>query len=444
MITYIYIFALLIISTSSQIARNVKIVDQDFVIAKTNEPIVLRGPNVVVKGPPYLPSVEGDSMCKDVVDEYCSARGNCTSCTTFNQADVDHIKSMGWNFIRLGVVWAGAQPSDEDKLDEEFVRRLHDILNLTDRNNIHVMLDNHGDMVGSAGCGNGVPMWIQQKAAPELIGKPLETGFPYYLVPQINIKKVSGYDHCGDNETLWAKHAGDPNYNILNECCLAMNGPNPGGLGYTKINQKTMDYVLQPGEGRDYFVRYWELLTKEVASHESAFAIEAMNEPMSIRRKWSFDTWRAISNAVTKVVPDISVALMDVGEGSFIPSWATKYFHVEDLDISKDTLSWIRESRNLFYAFHWYGGPPNAKKSIEGMLAIQKDWNVPSFATEFMDCDVWTNASSVGISHSYWHYSDYCTTAPEFGNRKIPEETFGACILGWGGGNPSKSCSSKK
>ena len=70
---------------------------------------------------------------------------------------------MGWNTIRLGVVWAGAQPTEGDALDADFLKRLHDILDLTDRTDIHVVLDNHGDMVGSAGCGNGVPMWFQQK-----------------------------------------------------------------------------------------------------------------------------------------------------------------------------------------------------------------------------------------------------------------------------------------
>jgi hypothetical protein len=58
---------------------------------------------------------------------------------------------MGMNTIRLGVVWAGAQPKDADELDPDFVRRLHDVLNLTDRNEMNVILDNHGDMVGSAG-----------------------------------------------------------------------------------------------------------------------------------------------------------------------------------------------------------------------------------------------------------------------------------------------------
>ena len=46
---------------------------------------------------------------------------------------------------------SGAQPRDEDALDPGFLELLHDVLDLTDANEIHVLLDNHGDMVGSAG-----------------------------------------------------------------------------------------------------------------------------------------------------------------------------------------------------------------------------------------------------------------------------------------------------
>jgi len=153
------------------VPRSVRIQGPQFVLTANNAPIVLGGPNVVVKGPPYMPSVSGNTICNDT-DHAQGPKGVYRSCTTFNQADVDYIKSLGYNFIRLGVVWACAQPRDENALDSAFVERLHAVLNLTDANGIHVMLDNHGDMVGSAGCGNGVPMWIQKKAAPELIGKP--------------------------------------------------------------------------------------------------------------------------------------------------------------------------------------------------------------------------------------------------------------------------------
>ena len=104
--------------------RWVRVRDRQFVNASTNATIVLAGPNVVVKGPPYMPYVRGDTICNDVVNDECTATGSCISCDTFNQADVDHMKSLGWNTIRLGVVWAGAQPRDEDSLDPEFIEEL--------------------------------------------------------------------------------------------------------------------------------------------------------------------------------------------------------------------------------------------------------------------------------------------------------------------------------
>jgi len=194
------------------------------------------------------------------------------------------------------------QPVEGAPLDADFLHRLHAILDLTDATGIHVVLDNHGDMVSSAGCGNGVPMWFSQRASPELIGLPLETAPPYKDIPGLNVADVAGYDHCGpDNTAAWAAFAGDPNYNLLNECCLAMNSPNPGGLGYTTIAQKAMDYMVLPGAGRDTFVDFWRLVAEAVVDHPSAIAAELMNEPMTIRRNDSYATWRACAEAINAV-----------------------------------------------------------------------------------------------------------------------------------------------
>ena len=62
---------------------------------------------------------------------------------------------------------------------------------------------------------------------------------------------------------------------------------------------------------------------------------------------------------------------------------------------------------------------------------------VPTFGTE-LGCDQFDAAAAANISHSYWHYSCYCDTGPAFGNRSVPEDTFGACILGWRSGDSSK------
>ena len=193
-----------------------------------------------------------------------------------------------------------------------------------------------------------------------------------------------------------------------------------------------MDYVLQPGDGRDAFVRFWRLVAEAVRRHPSAFAAELMNEPMSTRRRWMFDTWRACAQAINAVVPDMSVSICDIGEGSVLPAWVTSLTGGFE-DISRDTERWIKAAGTLFYAWH-YGDEP---QNVDNMLAISRKWGVPSFATE-TGCGQFEAAAAANISHSYWHYSSYCNTGPWFGNRTVPTDTFGACILGWASGNSSK------
>lgn len=392
--------------------RNVYIKDRLFVHRKTGLPIVMSGPNVVVKGSPWIPSVSGNGICDD---------HRYGTCYTFNQHDVDHLKSRGWNAIRLGVIWAGAQPRDEPVLDPAFLQRLHAILNLTDRNDIHVILDNHGDQIASANCGNGAPMWFSQKAAPFLIGKPLESSFPFDILDLTNVQKAPGYWHCGNNKEKWAQHAGDPDYNVKNECCRAMNGPNPSGLGYSSLAQATMTHMLKPGSGRDDFVRYWRLIAEAVRDHPSAIAAELMNEPPSIERQLMFDTWRACQEAINQVIPDMSVSIMDVEENGVVPAWVG-VLPLPLIGINKATDAWIKNSTTLMYTWH-YGNVPEVIIEVE---SVSLAWNLPTMGTE-LGCEHMAAAKKAFISHLYWHYSSYCD------NRG-----FGKCILGSSDGGSSK------
>lgn len=218
-----------------------------------------------------------------------------------------------------------------------------------------------------------------------------------------------------------------------------MNSPNPGGLGYTAISQKTMDAVVLPGQGRDDFVRFWKLVAEAVKDHPSAFAAELMNEPMTIRRKAMFDTWRACAEAINDVIPDMSVSLADTGEGVLLPAWVEK-LGLPGIEIDRSTLSWIKESKTVFLAWHWYGYPANAEDAVKSVQVLGQDWDIPTFATEFGSCEAWRAAANANISHMYWHYSSYCTTGPSFGNRSVPSATFGGCMLGWAGGDSSYHC----
>lgn len=206
-----------------------------------------------------------------------------------------------------------------------------------------------------------------------------------------------------------------------------------------------------------------------VAEHPSAVGCELMNEPMSIRRRSMFQTWRAAAEAINTVVPDmmvslaaarcppmpsdglsgclltgsecpwLQVALADTGEGAVLPAWAVRVGGGW-LDIDRETEEWIKQATTVFYAWHWYGKPSDPADAVKNVLALSAKWNVPTFETEFFSCGGWNAARAANISTSYWHYSAYCNTGPPFGNRSVPDDTFGACILGWAGGDSSKVC----
>jgi hypothetical protein len=184
-------------------------------------------------------------------------------------------------------------------------------------------------------------------------------------------------------------------------------------------------------------------MAEAVKYHPSAFACELLNEPMSIARRRMFDTWRAAAEAINAVVPDMSVSVCDVGEGVVIPAWVTEFFGGAE-DISHSTAKWIKESTNLFYAWHWYRKPLSIDEAVQNAQAVSQAFNMPSFATEFGSCEAWDAAAKANISHSYWHYSSYCNTGAAFGNKAFPTDTFGACILGWGGGDSSHCAGSRK
>ena len=164
-----------------------------------------------------------------------------------------------------------------------------------------------------------------------------------------------------------------------------------------------------------------------------------MNEPMTIRRTLAFDTWRAAGEAINSVIPDMSVSVTDTGEGVLAPDWLVRITGGGAF-ISNATLAWIKSAGTVFYSWHWYGVPVSATDAVAYVQALGTSWGVPTMASEFMDCAAWNAAAAANISHLYWHYSAYCNTGPSFGDRAVPEDTFGACILGWAGGASNYSC----
>jgi hypothetical protein len=235
--------------------------------------------------------------------------------------------------VRLGVVWAGAQPDGPNTaLDADVLRRLDAFLEVADAHGLQVLIDLHQDAVGTAVCGEGLPMWFSQLATPKQIGKPL---WP-----------LAGLDDgtCGRDDTAaWAEFAGDADYNIKNPCCRKHNQGSWGQLGATLQAQENMLYLFT--KGRSLFADFVGRVAKAVESRDNVFAIELMNEPPAIERGLMYKTWEAAAASVREASPDLAVGVADTAN-SALP--------LRNLDLRRETVEWLKADPHLFYAFHWY------------------------------------------------------------------------------------------
>ena len=407
--------------------RDVFINGTAFYNASTGHPVVLTGANVVMKGYPWIPAVTGNTVC-----DTTGLDAN-TSCSTFNSADALHLtQDLGYNFVRLGVVWAGGQPRGPNtSLDPDFVARLHAFLDLCHTYGIAVLLDLHQDAVGTAVCGEGVPMWYSKLVTPGEIGKP--------IVPLST--KLSGA--CNGSEA-WTEFASDPDYNILNPCCRQVNQGNWGALIPTVQAQATLSHLFSE-QGRPVYADYVARLAQAVADYPAAIGIELMNEPPSIQREDMFRTWRTCYEAVRNVSAELAVGVMDTGQVAL--PWG-------NTGLSRDLTQWLETAGGIFYAFHWYNDPKTPAEGVRNAVKTAAGWHAPALLTEYGGygsgvgggCNVQAAAVAAGVGSAYWHYSDYCWPkhcpggAPD-GHCPLPKgPRWGACITGWGSGNSSFHC----
>ena len=103
----------------------------------------------------------------------------------------------------------------------------------------------HQDAMGTANCGEGFPMWFTQKHFPHLIGKPIVG------LPSKNSSRCSLTDFAS-----WQEHAGDPNYNLKNPCCVKINiaGREDSTLLDTSdLCQASIVHLASTAEGRSAY-----------------------------------------------------------------------------------------------------------------------------------------------------------------------------------------------
>ncbi|MCR5585725.1 MAG: glycoside hydrolase family 5 protein, partial [Lachnospiraceae bacterium] len=161
-------------------------------------------------------------VCKEKAKGYI---GNYTS------EDFRFLKENGFNLIRLGVIWDGAEP-EPGKYDEEYFKKLDRIIDMAAAEGIPVFLDMHQDLYGVV-FEDGAPEWATVTDDEEHIRTGLWS--ESYLLS-------AAVQHAFDN--FWK------------------NTPAPDGVGI-----------------RDHYRELWKFIAKRYAKNPYVIGYDLMNEP---------------------------------------------------------------------------------------------------------------------------------------------------------------------
>ncbi|KAJ3096888.1 hypothetical protein HDU97_005461 [Phlyctochytrium planicorne] len=204
---------------------------------------IFRGPNVVFKGPPYMPQITP----------------NADPRYSFNEKDIQDLASVGVTAIRLGVMWAGVEPT-RGQYDQNYLNTMRWIAETCQKYGIYVLLDMHQDVLSEKFCGEGVPLWAAQSSA----GPFNLLAFPRPLQKDTFKRDKNGIPSRDDcRKHAWA------NYQFAYETNVAYQNlySNHDGL-------------------RDSWVNYWKLVTKTFLGLDNIMGYNLMNEP------WAGDIYK--------------------------------------------------------------------------------------------------------------------------------------------------------
>lgn len=101
--------------------------------------LLLHGVNVVYKVPPYMP--DGKTW---------SAQDSLTD------SDIADLKSWGFNFVRLGVMWEAVETAP-GVYDEAYLAKVDALITRLGKAGIYTLVDAHQDAAARMTCGEGVP-----------------------------------------------------------------------------------------------------------------------------------------------------------------------------------------------------------------------------------------------------------------------------------------------
>jgi endoglycosylceramidase len=195
--------------------------------------VVVHGVNLVYKPAPYAPP---------------------DTPSGFTAADADWLARYGFNAARLGVLWAGVDPTGPDAPDPAYLGSVDRVADLLAQRHIWTMFDAHQDQWSETYGGEGAPAWATQRPFPfglfPVIGAPFPEG---YWMPELSTLFdrfwANGGGLLDDYAAFWrqvaAHYVDQPysmGYDLFNEPWAGLEWPTCLTLGC----RPTYTHELQP------------------------------------------------------------------------------------------------------------------------------------------------------------------------------------------------------
>lgn len=171
----------------------------------------------------------------------------------WDEDDLLELKELGFNLIRLGVIWDAVEP-EPGVYDEEYLDEIGKIVEYCEKNKIYFFIDIHQDLYGAgSGVGDGAPSWACLTQGEEFKKAAFVWAEGYFYGRAVH----KSFDAFWRNEKVKGKGLQDYYCDMLRHVARRFSG-SPAYFGFDLMNEPF------PGsDGGKVFVSLIENVVKE-------------------------------------------------------------------------------------------------------------------------------------------------------------------------------------
>jgi len=220
---------------------------KSFILDNEGRYSVFHGVNVIIKLPPYLPDIDKFDPLNSLNTEY----------------DLKTMKKMGFNMVRLGVIWEAVE-RQPGVYDMEYLKKVEEIINTLGKNGIYTMVDAHQDAFSRNFCGEGVPyFYTNELGYDKQCNANIVTQFLGFVGTCKNLDYFNfSYDENGLPVIDDCKKNSFIEYHFLAEFSSA----------YKKFYENVNNI-------QDKFVEFWKVVATKFKGNKYVLGYDLWNEP---------------------------------------------------------------------------------------------------------------------------------------------------------------------